>query len=173
MNANDGELPLYHVHGFLPQKGKLDSNNSITLGESTYHSQYLNTYSWNNLIQLNKFIDKCCLFIGSSLTDPNIRRLLDIAIKQSSTNSAKHYIIKRKHNKDTIEAKIQSILKKDKELSNSKVSAELGLNKTSELLIEIVEKFEENDLLSLGVNTIWVNDFNEIPSILKQIREKI
>ena len=47
MKLNSKELPIYHVHGFLPRKGSIDKNNHITLSEDVYHQQYLDTYSWN------------------------------------------------------------------------------------------------------------------------------
>jgi hypothetical protein len=39
-------------------------------------------------------------------------------------------------------------------------------------LIDYIEKSEERDALSFGVNTIWVDDYNqEIPYILQKIRD--
>ncbi len=170
MNAENGEIPIYHVHGYLPQEDKLSIENSITLGESTYHDQYSDIYSWNNLVQLNKFIEKNCLFIGSSLTDPNIRRLLDIAKKQSAKDDAVHYVIKKRYNLEYVEKRISEILNKDKRVFNEKVKANLSLDETSRFLIDIIEKFEENDLLTLGVNTIWVDTFDEIPNVMRKVR---
>ena len=71
-NPDDKSLSIYHVHGFLPKEGKINENNNITLGEFIYHEQYNAIYSWNNIVQINKFRDKTCFFIGSSLSDPNI-----------------------------------------------------------------------------------------------------
>lgn len=168
MNPEYGELPIYHVHGYLPRKAKLTDQNTITLGEATYHDQYLNTYNWNNLVQLNKFIEKNCVFIGSSLTDPNIRRLLDIARKHTAQENSGHFVIKKHYDQKSIQERITQILgKKDKEERNITTQA---LDDFSEILIEIIEKFEENDLLTLGVNTVWVNSYEEIPKTLIQIR---
>lgn len=84
---DDKKLKIYHVHGFLPQDGDIGAGNKITLGEFVYHEQYNNIYSWNNIVQINKFRDNTCLFIGTSLTDPTIRRLLDIAKSQKKQKS--------------------------------------------------------------------------------------
>ncbi|MFW6272905.1 MAG: SIR2 family protein, partial [bacterium] len=40
MLPENDELPIFHVHGFLPRKGGVGRNNMITLGESMYHEQY-------------------------------------------------------------------------------------------------------------------------------------
>ncbi|UZN01437.1 SIR2 family protein (plasmid) [Lysinibacillus sp. MHQ-1] len=71
----------------------MDRENSITLSENLYHRQYIDVYSWNNMVQINKFKDNVCIFIGISLTDPNIRRLLDIAKVQKGDNQKKSLFI--------------------------------------------------------------------------------
>ncbi len=171
INPVNGELPIFHVHGYLPNKGKPRNQNKITFGENIYHEQYNEVYSWNNITQINKFRDKTCLFIGSSLTDPNIRRLLDIAKLQKGKSKEFHYIFKLKNDKHKIKHNLKEILNKNKILLNEKNSVVLGIDKTVELLIDITERFEENDSASFGVKTIWVNKYNEIPEILSEIRK--
>ena len=39
---------------------------------------YNNPYSWNISKQLHDFKFNCCLFIGISLTDPDMKRLLEL-----------------------------------------------------------------------------------------------
>lgn len=158
MDVRNDELPIYHVHGFLPQNKKLDKLNVITFGESNYHQQYSDIYSWNNIVQINKFRENTCVFIGSSLTDPNIRRLLDIALKQKGNNRKHHYIFKKRINKLSLIDEIESDDYSNKE-------------ETLDLLLKIYERFEENDSSSFGVKTIWVDEWSEIPEMLKSIRE--
>ncbi|WP_205667166.1 SIR2 family protein [Arenibacter latericius] len=158
MDVRNDELPIYHVHGFLPENKKLDKLNAITFGERNYHQQYSDIYSWNNIVQINKFRENACIFIGSSLTDPNIRRLLDIALKQKGNNRKHHYIFKKKINKLSLTSKI--------EFDDSSKKEDI-----LDLLIKMYERFEENDSSSFGVKTVWVNEWNEIPEILKSIRE--
>lgn len=86
-------LPIFHVHGFLPNQKEIDSPN-LVFSEEAYHSQFIDPYSWSNLIQLNTFSTNICLFIGLSLSDPNLRRLLDISWRRNQR--CKHYIIMRK-----------------------------------------------------------------------------
>lgn len=166
----DGQLPIYHVHGYLQQKGKLIEQNQITFGESIYHKQYIDIYSWNNIVQINKFRDSNCVFIGSSLTDPNIRRLLDIAKKQKGEKEENHFIFKIRHREVDVKNKLQNLLKENHELLNEKSLAEMEFNDTVKFLINIIERFEESDTDSFGVRTIWVDEWSEIPEILKSVR---
>lgn len=166
----DGQLPIYHVHGFLQQKGKLTEQNQITFGESIYHKQYIDIYSWNNIVQINKFRDSNCVFIGSSLTDPNIRRLLDIAKKQKGEKEENHFIFKMRHKEEAVKIRLHNLLKENHELLNDKALAELKFNDTVKFLINIIERFEESDTASFGVRTIWIDEWSEIPEILKTVR---
>ncbi len=63
--------------------------------EDSYHSQFIEPFSWSNLIQLNKLNQNTCLLIGLSLTDPNLRRLLDVSSRKNSEKKINHYIIKK------------------------------------------------------------------------------
>ncbi len=101
------ELPVYHVHGFLPHNINIENPN-LVFSEETYHSQFIDPYSWSNLIQLNTFSENICLFVGLSLSDPNLRRLLDISWRKNQKR--KHYIITRKPEKSDKIGEIISML---------------------------------------------------------------
>lgn len=139
------ELPIYHVHGYLPQNEpskhyKQDQpvdNSNLVFSEETYHSQFINPYSWSNMIQSSAYLSKVCLFVGLSLSDPNLRRLLDISWRQN--HKRKHYIIKCKPKKDDVS--------------------------------EVTTWLFEQDANTLGLNVIWCSDFSEIPQILRKIVE--
>lgn len=171
VDVNTGELPIYHVHGFLPEKTKLTEANQITFGENIYHKQYTDTYSWNNIVQINKFRENNCLFIGTSLTDPNTRRLLDISNQQRTATKGSHFIFKLRYKREDVKKALEILLNQNKELFNEKSNANLELFETVETLIETIESFEENDLNSFGIKTIWVDKYSEIPEVMKRIRK--
>lgn len=160
------ELPIYHVHGFLPQSGEISELNNITFGENFYHQQYSDIYSWNNLVQINKFRECNCLFLGFSLTDPNTRRLLDVANQQRITKSGFHYIFKQRPDKKDVKIILDEWLSKKEE----KGEVVDKIDEFVETLINMRIIFEEQDMLSLGVKVIWVNNYEEIPIILQRIR---
>jgi NAD-dependent SIR2 family protein deacetylase len=172
MNPSNGELPIYHVHGFLPQSSNLSDKNKITLSEDIYHQQYQEIYSWNNLVQINKFRDNTCILIGTSFTDPNLRRLLDIAMLQKGKSDKYHYLIRKKYDLKIVELKLLKKLDQSQDLYGDKVRANLELDETVKQLVGAMEIFEEKDALSFGVKTIWIEDYKEIPEILKSIRRQ-
>ena len=52
---------------------------SLIFNESEYYYLYNNPYSWNIAKQLHDFKFNVCIFIGISLTDPDMKRLLELA----------------------------------------------------------------------------------------------
>lgn len=145
-------LSIYHVHGFLPKEPEEGESQDFNLvfSEEDYHRVYRDAYGWSNLVQLNAFRDTTCLFLGCSLTDPNMRRLLDVAAR--TEEKARHYaVLKRKRLELPPEDKRvkQGILEEYQRIDNN-----------------IRESYYE----SLGINIIWVDRYDEIPGILKGLR---
>ena len=101
------QLPVFHVHGYLPNQEELDSPN-LVFSEESYHSQFNDPYSWANLTQLNSFSTDVCLFIGISLSDPDLRRLLDII--RGKNHACKHYIIMKKSDRKNKTDEIANML---------------------------------------------------------------
>jgi len=131
------EIPIFHVHGYLPRNENIDNPN-IVFSEDTYHTQFIDPFSWSNLIQLYKLMNNICLFVGLSLTDPNLRRLLDISKRKNSNDMLKHYIIKK-------------------------------LPKNNLNINDIQIMLEEQDANMLGLNVIWVNEYQDVPDILEKV----
>lgn len=171
MNPEPHELAIHHVHGYLPREGDFTEKNQVTLSEDLYHRQYSDVYGWSNLVQINRFKDRNCLFIGTSFTDPNLRRLLDIAKVQRGDAEVHHYLIKKHYDRSEIEKTLQAILDKRPELLDEKIKAGLELEETVTGLINIIQKFEEQDALSFGVDVLWVNEYNDIPDVLSRVRK--
>jgi hypothetical protein len=147
----DTEIPIYHPHGFLPRAKNLTSKHEIVFSEDAYHSQFIDAFSWGNLVQLNHLNNNTCLFFGISLTDPNMRRLLDVSMRKNGKGEKNHYIIKKRYQIEELYPEEINIKTKDKKI------------------IPVLESIEEQDANNLGFNVIWINDFKEIPEILAAI----
>lgn len=154
MIPNSAELGIYHVHGFLPQEiGDYDNleNTLLVFSEEGYHKLVLESYNWANITQINFLITHTCVFIGLSLTDPNLRRLLEIVAQKNinNDNQPKHYAVLRRSTFTNYQ-EIESIRSFEK----------------------VNQSLQEAYYQELGLNIIWVDDFEEIPDILKSIKGK-
>jgi len=67
-------IPAYHPHGYKKREG--GPVTEIILAESDYFRESVEHYSWRNLIQVRALSNSTCVFIGTSMTDPNLRRIL-------------------------------------------------------------------------------------------------
>lgn len=153
-------LNIYHVHGYLPSEHEKRTNNpNLIFSEEDYHRVYRDSYSWSNLVQLSSLRENTCLFIGSSLTDPNMRRLLDVSSR--SGEEARHFaFLKRDEIKNEIE---DTAGNKD------------GNGKAGKEILEIYQKIDDNIRTAyyrkLGLNIIWIDEYEEIPDILNSLSE--
>jgi hypothetical protein len=156
--ADRDELPVYHVHGFLPENRGVYADLDralLVFSEEGYHDLYSDPYHWSNLVQLNLLRETTVLMIGLSLTDPNLRRLLEIAGRRNGPG--RHF----------------ALLPRTTEASMTRSHG----RPTSILRIDTIRKFLENhhqittELVSeLGINVIWYEDHAEVPSLIDKIR---
>lgn len=146
--ADVSVLNIYHVHGFLPHDRKKSNppDTALIFSEEDYHEVYRDAYCWSNITQLNAFRENVCLFIGCSLTDPNIRRLLDISAR--SCTAPRHFAIMKR---------------KSMSLPASTGSKDKNVLK---LYQKIDDNIREAYFRTLGIDVIWVDRFQEIPAIL-------
>ncbi|QYR20984.1 SIR2 family protein [Paenibacillus sp. sptzw28] len=155
---NPNVLPIFHVHGYLPQhENKYDDSedNLIIFSEQAYHTVYTDAYSWSNITQMHVLKENVCLFIGLSMNDPNMRRILDISSRRNS-NKIKHFAFMQRLDLEVEEDQF-------KELTS-------GLS--PELLNAFLDDFHlsrERSFEKLGIRIVWFEDHDEIPDLLKAI----
>ena len=84
----ESQVTIFHVHGLLPFDKYKEQKyiDSLVFNESEYFYLYNNPYSWNISKQMHDFTFKTCLFIGLSLTDPNMKRLLEVSVNPLKFN---------------------------------------------------------------------------------------
>lgn len=84
-------IPVYHVHGSVndPQNPIInDLPEAPVLSEEDYHTLYSTGHHWSNTAILHALQHTHCIFIGLSMTDPNLRRLIESAYYED----APHYV---------------------------------------------------------------------------------
>lgn len=150
------ELGIYHVHGFLPRNPEIHEgirDSLLIFSEKNYHTIMQDPYNWSNLTQLNFFRENTCLFIGQSGTDPNLRRLLEMA--KERTKISKHYIVLKRTQKDIFEKNMKKDIPDERTIST---------------IIEIHQKLQELSFDEIGLNVLWVDDYDEIDELILNIK---
>lgn len=137
-------FPVIHVHGLIDYQNGAKS--TIVLSETEYHDIYRRSYHWSNVEQLHALQRTSCFFIGLSMNDPNLRRLLDIVQGEAGS---------RTNNRGTM--KHFAYIKSDE------VGSRLSSNQQ-----EFRKNFE-NILADLGVYVIWYDTFEDLPLELKKL----
>ena len=137
-------FPIYHVHGFVPYENKENIKSLPVLSEEEYHRVYANSYNWSNVEQIHALSRTTCIFIGLSLTDPNLRRLLDIANKDSEADP-RHFVFL-----PCIDS--------------------FGKNKAVEVKNNEAMRIQKEMFEELGLRVVWYKGHNdELPKFIKAL----
>lgn len=155
---NPEKVALYHPHGFLPRNDNERQKRNIVFSEDDYHEQFGNNFGWPTLCQLHRLSTTTCLLVGLSLADPNLRRLLDASRLQESPQSARHHIIFKRFTRDDMYRRHPGVGLADELVTE---------------LLSLVHLMEERDALSLGLNVVWVDSYDEIPSLIDSIAQNV
>ena len=154
-------LPIYHVHGIIPKTGPVDT---VVFSEEEYHNRYSNAFHWSNIEQLHALSRMHCFFIGLSMTDPNLRRLLDVAYNMNRTNGDNHYAFLRRTQMDKY-----CVSDIDRSCKYVHVSECLIDKKKQKEIYDLNYMVIEQIYLELGVRVIWYEDFNELPKLVAEV----
>jgi hypothetical protein len=138
-------IPYYYCHGILPipegtERFHRDiGSDKLVFSEGEYLQLANNSFSWQSSVFLSAGSLKSLVFVGVSLTDPNMRRWLswiqknrvqELAIRESHGDSTSHYWINVK--------------------PRSKIETQ----------------WYEAAVAHLGVRLIWIRNWNEVAKCL-------
>lgn len=148
------EVLIFHPHGFLPRRSysRDFSKEPIVLSEDDYHELYSAPYSWPNVIQLNLLISFNVLFVGCSLKDPNLRRLLDIV---RTVRAPAHFAIMRNPNSQSMD--------------NNEPASQQKQPRWWKELMSFEKRIEEENLKERGITPIWYEEDSDVSKIFAQI----
>lgn len=186
MPLGRGKLPIYHVHGYVPLNVTEITQQDIVFTEDQYHQSAKDAYSWANLVQIQSLSSATGLMIGLSMSDRNMRRLLD-AVSQMPVETNNYALLKEPTWKKPDQAELERINEKAMsyfnryEVSGVKTACENKFNAKDiswhEQITAIIEEVHRVDLdqqtfilEQLGVHPIWFKEYDEIPEILASIR---
>lgn len=141
------KLRIYHVHGFIPhfETIETDKNKKFVMAMDQYCSFFNEPMAWETSTQLHFLHHYPVLFIGTSLNDWNILRLLHES-REHRLNSYGYCIAK------TITCESSKLSEREKRLCSDQIN----------LL--------RSDLWrSVGINPIYVNEFDDIPFVINSV----
>jgi SIR2-like domain len=173
-------LPIYHVHGYVPLPGMSSGEGSaateIIFTEEQYHLASQDAYAWSNLVQLQAVSSSVGLMIGLSLTDRNMRRILD-AVRRTPLRGEHYALIQHPQWPRPDQADLERIKHAAhlyyQDFAKSGIKTEDKEFGQIEALISQVEAMdfaqEEAVLGDLGVHVLWYEQHAEIPDIIDQV----
>jgi hypothetical protein len=176
------KLPIYHVHGFIPFGERSGSRlDEIVLSEDQYHHAAQDPYSWSNLVQMQALSESVGLMIGLSLTDWNLRRILD-NVRSLPRRSQSYALLKRigpwKVDDKDVDAIVETMKRRARlyrlDPQNSMAAIERPairkrIRNAIRRLSTLDLKREELVLADLGVTVIWYDNHDDIVDMLKSV----
>lgn len=154
------KISVYHAHGFLRFDGKAmrlqsESFDKVVLTEQNYFDFTNNptgmfTYTFLHLLREHR-----CLFVGLSMQDDNIRRLL-------------HYL-----RKERLAAYLEEVTSRPAERRRAEREAERSASRHFALMKSYgsrqVDDAVAESLRQLGVTVLWFDRFRAVPDLLARM----
>ena len=134
-------IPVQHVHGYLPRPPQPitpEEAASVVFDEETYHSRFNRPEHWTNRVMLSALKESCCVFIGFSMNDPNVRRLMEQA---READQVPHVVLLRQPPLD-------------------------GDNPDAQLARARLIHTQEEVLRELGLRVLWYANYSDLPAML-------
>lgn len=175
------KLPIYHVHGYIPYINNSEKIpfGQIVLSEEEYNTIISDSNFWGNIIQSKMLASTTNIMIGLSLTDRNLRRLLDSISKQSFASN--NYIFLRRRTPPSLkESEVESIHKealsvaKKWNLNTFIKGEEKRFTEIPQILDGIVYNYSENERRiydQLKIKPIWYDTYEDIATYINYMYE--
>jgi hypothetical protein len=149
-----GKIGVYHVHGSIRYDKKISDHSKhapdlIVLTEQNFFDQFNNPTRLSTYTFLHLLREHTAVFVGLSMQDDNLRRLLHY----SKQERAEGYRTEGER-----EAEIRGLVMRH--------VAFLPDHKD-----ETVNRAHEETLAPLGVHVVWLDEFDEIESRLRELYE--
>ena len=155
------ELPVFHAHGFLPrdikQFDRLEEG-LLAFSEEGYHQLFRDPYHWTNVIQLQAFQQRTGVLVGLSLTDPNLRRLLEYAA--TSRDEPRHFAFMKR-------TSVKDLLKASRQDSGQKSVLKSG---AASDFLRVHHSLQERVYSELGLEVVWFDKYEDMPKAVAGLR---
>lgn len=166
-------LRIIHAHGYVPAAGPI-VRKDIVFTEPDYHHLTESVFHWSLSEVVERLRKSTVLFIGLSMSDPSLRRLLDASrnsdipphwqiqkrheIRDHELGDAMHEVERRARTYAELLQKGEDEIKQPPQLRDAVIAA-----------LKQADTYDREVFESMGVKTIWVNQFDDIPAVVDKI----
>jgi len=177
--VKDGARPIIHVHGYIPAIGTGSPLEDVVFTEQQYHAAAHSPYSWSNLSQIQCLTSSVGLMVGLSLSDRNMRRLLD-AVRVTPLHKQQFAILERPRSEEPKARDLEKIHKSAIGYMNrfAKSGAKVKGSGRAEQMLDIFKELDAFEtanytqmLEGLGITPIWYSHgkHEEVGPLLRSI----
>jgi hypothetical protein len=165
-------LPIIHPHGCLPVEGPLGLD-PIVFTEQDYHCLTDVAYHWAPTTIVSLLRQYTVLFVGLSMADPHLRRLLDAC--RIPGGIPQHWHVQRRHT--VSQSQVEVVTNNVKRYANQwcartghdSESAPIDLEEALRATLRQADTYDREVLESMGTKTIWLEEFSDLPLLLDRI----
>jgi hypothetical protein len=168
---HSGSFRIIHPHGFVPRQGPIERGR-LVFTEDDYHKLTETVFHWGLSEIVGELRHSTVLFIGLSMSDPSLRRLLDAC---RNSDIPPHWQLQQRHLVRDHEqlAAINDVANRARHWGEI-----LGYNEQkdppqlAEALNEVLRQADTYDRAlfeTMGVKTIWLESFDDSPVLLDKI----
>jgi hypothetical protein len=166
-------LRVIHPHGCIPRSGPISRDN-IVFTEPDYHKLTEAVFHWGLSEIVDRLRKNTVLFIGLSMSDPSLRRLLDAT---RNSEIPPHWQIQRHHSIHDNEM-LAAMTEVDRRARDYAALLGSGFDeyKKPDQLEEAIraallqaDSYDRQVFESMGLKTIGVDRFDQVPDIIAAI----
>ena len=169
---HSGDFRIIHPHGYVPRSGPI-ARDHVVFTENDYHLLTDRVFHWGLSEIVSELRHSTVLFIGLSMSDPSLRRLLD-----ASRNSKipPHWQLQLRHKVRDREqqAAMNDITNRagrwGQILGYPEQKDEPQLAAALDAALQQADTYDRELFRSMGVKTIWLDSYDDIPGLLDRVR---
>jgi hypothetical protein len=165
-------IAVIHAHGFLPERGPIP-NHELILAETDYHRVMSTAFHWATVtlgwhIRVNNI-----LFVGVSLRDPSIRRLLDGC--RPPGNTRPHTVLCRDYQlegadlRKAVEEVQTCAMKYGRKMRRHERKLPGEMKEIMQKVCETAQEYDRDVLKSFGVRAIRLRTYDDIRALLEYV----
>lgn len=167
----DEGLPIVHPHGFLPRAG--EPSESLVFTEDDYHRLTESTFHWALTRIVTHLREQTVLFLGLSMSDPSLRRLLDAGHRRGDRPA--HWQVQRRHavrdeERPLVIQRVQDLARRyGGAFGADALKSPPQLKEAVDAVLSQADTYDRELFEAMGVKTIWLEEYGDVPPLLAHV----